>query len=101
MFSYIYICIQNIVKYINNIFYINPQNYYFKKINYKNIDDFKYAIINDDKESIKYLIKSGCHKNNYYNNESLILNYAIDNEKWNMTEIILDELGTYNPTRKE
>jgi hypothetical protein len=95
MFSYIYICIQNIVKYINDIFLVNKNIYYIKIINDSNIDKFKTAIINEDKESIKQFIKDGYHKNHYYNNENLILNYAMDNERWSVTETILDEFGVY------
>jgi hypothetical protein len=95
MFSYIYICIQNIVKYINDIFFINKQNYYVKNINDTNVNKFKNAIINDDKKSIKYFIKSGYHKNQYYNNENLMLDYAMKNEKWDITELMLDEFGNY------
>ena len=95
MFSYIYICIQNIVKYINDLFLINTHNYYIKIINDSNIDQFKNAIIKEDKESIKKFIKDKYHKNYYQNNENLILNYAMDNEKWNIAETILDEFGIY------
>jgi hypothetical protein len=95
MFSYIYICIQNIVKYINDLFLINTYPYYIKIINNNNVNKFKTAIIKEDKELIKQFIKDGYHKNYYYNNENLILNYAMDNEKWNVTETILDEFGVY------
>jgi hypothetical protein len=61
MFSYIYICIQNIVKYINDLFLINTYPYYIKIINNNNVNKFKTAIIKEDKE-FKLLLGEGYYK---------------------------------------